>query len=76
MLTTQSHDWSQRWRQEGWQEGRQEGASSLLEDQLTRKFGPLSPDIIARLRQADTPQLRAWSLNLLDATTLAEVFIK
>ncbi|NYT25202.1 Rpn family recombination-promoting nuclease/putative transposase [Alcaligenaceae bacterium] len=74
MLTTHSKDWSQRWRQEGHQEGHREGASSVLEHQLSRKFGPLSPEIIARLRQADTAQLQAWSLNLLDATTLDQVF--
>lgn len=78
MLTTHAKDWSQQWRQEGWREGREEGrrdgASSLLEQLLSRKFGPLSPEITARLRQADTEQLQTWSLKLLDAKTLDQVF--
>ena len=60
--------------QRGRQEGLQEGAFGILENQLSRKFGPLSPDTINRLRQADTRQLQAWSLSVLDAETLEHVF--
>lgn len=78
MLTTHTKDWGYYLRQEGreagLQEGRQEGASGLLEQQLSRKFGQLSPEIVARLREADTAQLEAWSLNVLDAESLDQVF--
>ena len=78
MLTTHTKDWSYYLRQEGLEEGRQEGrqkgAASVLERQLARRFGPLPAGVIDRLRQADTVQIEAWSLNVLDAQTLEEVF--
>ena len=66
MLTTHTKDWGYYLRQEG--------ASSVLEHQLSRKFGPLPANILKRLREADTEQLQAWSLKVLDAQTLEEVF--
>lgn len=61
-------------RREGRQEGLQMGEASLLRHLLTHKFGTLSPDVQERLSQATTAQLKAWSLNVLDADSLDEVF--
>ncbi|WP_269499880.1 Rpn family recombination-promoting nuclease/putative transposase [Castellaniella sp. S9] len=64
----------QEGRQQGLQEGHQEGLSSMLESLLSHKFGPLPTRVIERLHSSDTEQIRAWSLNVLDAQTLDEVF--
>jgi len=61
-------------RKEGWQEGRNEGQITLLQRLLTRKFGPL-PESVQQCIQGATPaQIETWSLNVLDAQTLEEVF--
>ncbi|AQR66522.1 hypothetical protein BXU06_16800 [Aquaspirillum sp. LM1] len=72
----------QRGKQAGWQEGlqkgqqqgRQEGEALLLQRLLTRRFGALSADCVARIRTASSGQLEQWSDRVLDARTLAEVF--
>lgn len=70
MMTAHPYDWGYKWRQEG----RQEGEALLLERLLSRKFGPLPDATQQRIRQASTAQLEAWSLNLLTADSLAQVF--
>ncbi|SHI27121.1 DUF4351 domain-containing protein [Pollutimonas bauzanensis] len=71
MLTTHSKkDWGYQWRQEG----QQEGVANMLERQMTRKFGSLPESVRQRLRQASAEQLEAWSLNVLDAAHLEDVF--
>ncbi|SHI19874.1 Rpn family recombination-promoting nuclease/putative transposase, partial [Pollutimonas bauzanensis] len=67
MLTTHSKkDWGYQWRQEG--------AADMLERQMTRKFGSLPDTMRQRLREASGEQLEAWSLNVLDAAGLEDVF--
>ena len=61
-------------RDEGRREGRVEGERTVLERQLRRRFGALSPTIGARLGGASTADLEAWAENVLDAATLDEVF--
>ncbi len=39
-----------------------------------RTFGTLTPAVQQRLAQASTQQLEVWSLNLLNAATLEQVF--
>lgn len=53
---------------------RREGQVQLLQQQITRKFGPLPADIPQRLWSASDEDLNAWGLNLLDAATLDGVF--
>jgi len=60
--------------QKGQQQGRQEGEALLLQRLLTRRFGALSADCVARIRAASSEQLERWSDRVLDARTLAEVF--
>ncbi|AQR66337.1 transposase [Aquaspirillum sp. LM1] len=64
----------QKGQQQGRQEGRQEGEALLLLRLLTRRFGPLPADYIARIQAASSGQLEQWSDQVLDARTLAEVF--
>ena len=63
-----------RARDEGMQQGHIEGERSLLERQLRRRFGLLSPEIAERLSQASTADLETWAENVLDAQVLDDVF--
>lgn len=55
-------------------EGRLEGEATLLQRLLTRKFGILPDAIGQRIRNATPAQLETWSLNILEATSLDDVF--
>jgi len=78
--------WARQWEQEGIQKGLQQGLekglqrgarigqAALLERQLIRKFGTIPDDVAERIRSATTTQLETWSLSILDAQTLDEVF--
>lgn len=61
---------------EGKLEGKLEGEIGLLRQQLEYKFGPLPKRLQQRLARADEATLRGWSLRLLAAATLEEVFRK
>ncbi|MEO5376098.1 MAG: Rpn family recombination-promoting nuclease/putative transposase [Alphaproteobacteria bacterium] len=52
----------------------QRGKAEIVLRQLRRKFGPVSPEIEARLRAASSDQLDEWSERLLDARELSDVF--
>ncbi|PIQ51160.1 MAG: cytosolic protein [Comamonadaceae bacterium CG12_big_fil_rev_8_21_14_0_65_59_15] len=54
--------------------GKLEGQATLLMRQLTKRFGPLSPDSAQRLQTATPEQLELWADRILDAPTLAGVF--
>ena len=60
--------------QQGKLEGKSEGKAELLQRQLTKRFGPLSPDTAQRLNTATTEQLELWADRVLDAPTLDAVF--
>ena len=70
MLAENTRSWTHQWKMEG----RQEGEATLLQRQLIRKFGPLPEALQQRITSATTAQLETWSLNILDATTLDDVF--
>src|SRR5699024_3039163 len=92
MMTEHSRAWTHQWKAEGLKEGlkegleeglkqglekgHQEGASAVLQKLLQRKFGTLPAATKHRLNSATAEQLETWSLNVLDATTLDEVFTK
>jgi len=59
---------------EGIAEGRVEGERTLLERQMQRRFGPLSPAVTDRLHNAPAADLEAWAENVLDARTVDDVF--
>ena len=58
----------------GMEKGRQEGEGLLLRRLLTQKFGPLPPDIEAKLTSASIAELEAWSDRLLAADSLGSIF--
>ena len=65
-------------RDEGMRVGRDEGVRQgrveMLEQQLTRRFGPLAPTVSDRLHQGSATDLEAWAGSLLDARTVDDVF--
>ena len=56
------------------QEGRQEGERTVLERQLQRRFGVLTPEITEKLSEASSTELENWAEKVLDAKTLEDVF--
>jgi predicted transposase YdaD len=60
--------------QKGRQEGRQEGRSSLLERQLTLKFGEIQAEHLQRLSTATAEQLVAYAERILTADSIEAVF--
>ncbi len=62
--------------QQLYERGHREGEAQLLREQLEYKFGALPKRIQQRLAEADEADLRTWSLRLLTATALDEVFPK
>jgi hypothetical protein len=61
-------------RAEGRVEGRVEGRGDVLLKQLELRFGPPSPEVVARVRQADTATLDRWVEQILTAASAAELF--
>ncbi len=59
---------------EGLQEGRVEGERTVLERQLQRRFGVLTPEITEKLNEASSTELENWAENVLDAEKLEDVF--
>ncbi len=74
MIEANAIDWTIPWQEEGRKKGRQEGEAALLLRQLTRRFGPLSPAVQERVRDADADQLLVWGERFVTATELDEVF--
>ena len=65
---------AERHEEKGRQEGRQEGEAEVLLSQLEAKFGQVGPAERQRVWGADTATLRHWSLRILTAESLSEVF--
>jgi len=61
-------------RQEGVRLGRAEGERAVLARQLRRRFGTLPPAVVEQLVGASETELEAWADNVLDASSLDEVF--
>jgi len=55
-------------------EGKAEGERSVFTRQLKKRFGQLSNSVQARIENATLSQLEQWSLNILDAKNLDDVF--
>jgi hypothetical protein len=46
----------------------------MLAALLGKRFGPLNPDVAARLAHANVTQLSKWVLNFVDADSVDQVF--
>jgi hypothetical protein len=60
--------------EQGIEKGLRDGEVGLLQRLLARKFGPISEALQQRIQTATPNQLETWSLNILDAQTLDDVF--
>jgi predicted transposase/invertase (TIGR01784 family) len=58
----------------GEKEGEIKGERKLLYRLITHRFGPISPAISHRLKDATLEQIERWADNILDAATLDDVF--
>lgn len=82
MLIEEKPRFSEQWRKQGLEQGREEGReqgiqigqATVLKRQLMRRFGALDPALHARIDAATPTQLETWSLNVLDARALDDVF--
>jgi flagellar biosynthesis/type III secretory pathway protein FliH len=64
----------QQGMQEGRQEGMQQAGYKILSTQLTHRFGDLPKWATEKIDNADIDTLEKWSLRLLSAKKLDEVF--
>lgn len=53
---------------------REQTQRDFLLRMLTRRFGSLPADVVARVQQAGTPELEYWADRILDATSLQDMF--
>ena len=64
----------ERGMQQGMRRGRVDGERAVLERQLRRRFGSLSPEVEDRVAGASAVDLETWADKVLDADTLEDVF--
>ena len=71
-------DWArEHWAQgrvEGKAEGKAEGSAEVIRRQLAVRFGPVAPEIEARVSTASADELAEMGVRILTATTLEQVF--
>jgi len=60
--------------QQGMQQGMQQGGYKILSTQLTHRFGDLPKWASEKIDNADIETIEKWSLRLLSANKLDEVF--
>jgi len=56
------------------QRGVAKGEANLLLRLIRRRFGTVDDTVTQRIQSADSTHLETWSLNILDADTLDDVF--
>ena len=70
--------WAQEFKKEGQQQGRQEGQHlkgvGMLGRLLTKRFGPVTPDLMGRIESAPLDQIDDWFERAFDAPDLTAVF--
>ncbi len=74
MIAEHSIDWTAEWRKKGEAEGRRKGEAELLLRQLNLLYGPLTPAIEERIRDAEANQLLKWGERLVKSSSLDEIF--
>lgn len=70
MLAARVEQWSKDIEQKGWHGGK----SSTLLSQLQRRFGNTPTWAKDKITKADLPTLEAWSLRILDAESIDDLF--
>ena len=64
----------QQGEQQGEQRGVRRGKAETLLRLIQAKFGPLGPEVEARIKQAEPEQLNDWSVRVLTAQSPDELF--
>lgn len=64
----------QKGMQQGMQQGLQQEARVILERLLSKRFGPINPEVQDKLQNATLEQLEHWADRTLDAPTLEALF--
>lgn len=61
-------------QRDGQREGQRQGQATLIQRLLTQRFGTLPPRVVQRVQAGTLPELERWSMRLLAAATLDDVF--
>jgi hypothetical protein len=72
-VRTMTKGFIERAYDEGVEKGRLAAMFELVEALLEKKFGPLSAEIVDRLRQKPADDVRAMAVQIVSATSLAEL---
>ena len=68
-------EWVEKGRKEGQEIGLAEGVRSVLQDQLSQKFGELPESVSEQIRRVDYSQLQRWAKRVIDAESLEPILI-
>ena len=86
MLAERVKEWTEQWKavgfqqgmekgmRQGMQQGAQEGEAVFLIRLLEKRFGPLGPSTVARIKAAEPEQLLGWGERVLIAQDPNDVF--
>lgn len=74
MLTDTVQEWTKEWQKEGEIRGVQQGEARMLSRLLQLRFGNIPIWAHEKISKAELPTLEAWSLRILDAESLEQVF--
>ncbi|WP_298128557.1 DUF4351 domain-containing protein [Ferrovum sp.] len=64
----------QQGMQQGVQQGMQQGEALALQKLLTKRFGAISPEILAQISSARTEQIELWLDQVMDAQSMETLF--
>jgi hypothetical protein len=69
-----AHEHEERGMRKGLEQGVQKGEAHVLCKLLTQRFGPLPPDLAARIETAPAEQIDIWVNRFLGADSLRDIF--
>ena len=82
-LLESMREWPKEWVEKGRKEGQAKGLAegqaigvrSVLQDQLSQKFGELPESVSEQIRRADYSQLQRWARRVIDADSFEQILI-
>ena len=74
MLADRLEEWALDYKAQGMQQGMQQGEALALQKLLTKRFGVMPADILARISAASREQVEAWFDQALEASSYEEIF--
>ena len=74
MLAERMEEWALGYKAEGMQQGMQQGEVLALQRLLTKRFGAIPSDVLAKIAGAAPEQIDAWLDQVLDAKSLGDMF--